>query len=56
MDKYNFPCFYILEPDRAMAEATLTESFLLSAAIDYGTTYSGYALSFMDDPILIFIK
>jgi len=36
-----------------MAEATPTDSFLLSAAIDYGTTYSGYALSFMDDPMKI---
>jgi len=45
--------FQDLVSSRVMAEATPTDSFLLSAAIDYGTTYSGYALSFRDDPMKI---
>jgi len=36
-----------------MAEASPTDNFLLVAAIDYGTTYSGYALSFKNDPMKI---
>jgi len=36
-----------------MAEAGPTESFLLSAAIDFGTTFSGYAYSFKSDPMKI---
>jgi len=36
-----------------MAEAGLTDSFLLSAAIDFGTTFSGYAYSFKNSPMKI---
>ena len=36
-----------------MAEAAPSESFLLVAAIDFGTTFSGYAYSFKNDPTKI---
>jgi len=36
-----------------MAEAAPSESYLLVAAIDFGTTFSGYAYSFKNDPMKI---
>ena len=33
-----------------------TESFLVSAAIDFGTTYSGYAFSWRDMPEKIYMN
>jgi len=36
------------------AETAPTESFLVSAAIDFGTSYSGYAYSLKHDPTHIF--
>jgi len=36
-----------------MAEAAPTKSFLIFAGIDFGTTFSGYAYSFKDDPMKI---
>jgi len=36
-----------------MAGATPAESCLLVAAIDFGTTFSGYAYSFKNDPMKI---
>jgi len=36
-----------------MAEAGPTNCYLLSAAIDFGTTFSGYAYSFKNDPMKI---
>ncbi|XP_045161878.1 heat shock 70 kDa protein 12B-like [Mercenaria mercenaria] len=32
---------------------TLTDSHVLAVAFDFGTTYSGYAFSFLDDPLTI---
>jgi len=39
-----------------MAEAESTGSFLLSAAIDFGTTFSGYAYSFKNEEFKIQIN
>jgi len=36
-----------------MAEAAPSESYLLVAAIDFGTTFSGYAYSSKNDPMKI---
>jgi len=36
-----------------MAKAAPTESFLMVAGIDFGTTFSGYAYSFKNDPMKI---
>jgi len=36
-----------------MAEAAPSDSYLLVAAIDFGTTFSGYAYSFKNDPLQI---
>ena len=38
----------------AMAEAASTEAFMISAAIDFGTTYSGYAFSLKNEPSKIY--
>jgi len=37
-----------------MAEAAPTEAFVISAAIDFGTAYSGYAFSLRTDPSKIY--
>ena len=39
-----------------MAEAATTETFLISAAIDFGTAYSGYAFSLKNDPSKIYMN
>jgi len=36
-----------------MAEAAVSDSYLLVAAIDFGTSFSGYAYSFKNDPLKI---
>ena len=43
--------FFIVS--QAMAEAAPSDSHLLVAAIDFGTTFSGYAYSFKNDPLKI---
>ena len=37
-----------------MADAVPTEAFVISAAIDFGTAYSGYAFSLRTDPSKIY--
>ena len=41
-------CRYIVQCAIKSVMASLTEDYLLVAAIDFGTTYSGYALSSID--------
>ena len=42
-------CGYIVQCAIKSVMASLTEHYLFVAAIDFGTTYSGYALSSIDD-------
>ena len=49
----NVRVLYVTDKDKTMAEAASTDAFLLVAAIDFGTAFSGYALSFKSDPLKI---
>jgi len=42
--------FHLIDEGNAMAEAAPTDDFIIVAAIDFGTTYSGYAYSLKNDP------
>ena len=48
--------FQITGAGIAMAKAAPTNEFVVVAAIDFGTTYSGYAYSMKNDPMKISIN
>ena len=48
--------FHVTDAEFTMAEAAPTDKFIVVAAIDFGTTYSGYAYSMKHDPMKISIN